>query len=93
MPQIETESSISICLGTGKTLSATGATSYTWSPIDGLDNANIATPIANPTSTSTYIVRGTDEQGCIGTTEVTVEVQNLPEISIGKIKLYVMEKH
>ncbi len=50
-----------VCLGTPVQIGTaplpglTGAT-YSWSPITGLDNPNIAQPIANPTTTTTYFL-------------------------------------
>jgi hypothetical protein len=52
-----------------------GATTYSWSPSIGLNNANIASPIANPSSTTTYTVTGTGgTDGCRNTTTVTINV-------------------
>ena len=49
----------SICPGETINLSASGATTYSWSPSNGLSNATIANPIASPAITTTYIVTGT----------------------------------
>lgn len=66
----------SICSGASVTLSATGASTYIW-------NNGIANGIAfNPTTTATYIVTGTSN-GCIGTDQVTVTVNNLPTVNAG----------
>lgn len=45
-----------ICNGDCVNLQATGGTGYSWSPTTGLSNPNIATPVACPTSTTTYTV-------------------------------------
>jgi len=55
---------ITICAGTGKQINGIvtgGYNSITWDPTDGLSNPNIANPVANPMSTTTYtlIARGT----------------------------------
>lgn len=47
---------VSICSGQSTTLTATGGTTYQWSPTTGLSNPNIANPIASPTTTTTYTV-------------------------------------
>lgn len=60
------------CYISSATLSATGADTYVWSPSTSLNNANIANPIARPFSTQQYIVKGTDELGCVGYDSVTV---------------------
>ena len=44
------------CAGGSVQLSATGGTTFTWSPSTGLSNPNIGNPVANPTSTTTYVV-------------------------------------
>ena len=50
------------CSGTGLQLNGSGGNSYTWSPATGLSNANIANPIATPTSTTNYTL--TVNNGC-----------------------------
>lgn len=63
-----------ICNGNCTQLIATGATSYTWSPSIALSNSTIANPIACPTSTTTYIVTGTDSNNCTSTDTVVITV-------------------
>ena len=55
-------------------LTATGGINYSWSPVEGLSNPNIANPIANPVRTTTYTVTGDDADGCVNTAEVTITV-------------------
>jgi gliding motility-associated-like protein len=43
---------------------ASGAYTYTWTPAAGLDNPNIANPIATPMSTTTYSVLVSTLTGC-----------------------------
>jgi sugar lactone lactonase YvrE len=50
--------------GSSQTFSVSGANTYTWSPAATLSNANIANPIANPTTTTVYSVTGTNSSGC-----------------------------
>ncbi len=52
------------CNGSGVQLNASGGNVYSWGPIDGLDNPNIANPIASPTSTTVYTVTVSDGAGC-----------------------------
>lgn len=65
---------VEICRGQGTQLVASGADRYEWLPAEGLSNAFIANPIANPVSTTTYSVRGYDSIGCEQTASVTVTV-------------------
>jgi len=62
------------CAGTSVVLTASGATTYTWSPGTGLSATTGATVTASPTVTTTYTVTGTDVNGCAGTASVTVTV-------------------
>ena len=48
-----------------------------WSPSEGLNNTSIVNPIANPTETTTYTLRYTNNQGCIVEDTVTVSVTAL----------------
>ena len=67
--------------GSTVTLTAIGATTYSWSPSTGLSTTTGSIVNANPPTTTTYTVTGTDEFGCPGTTTVTVRVGNKPVLS------------
>ncbi len=69
---------LSICIGQSDMLSGTGGVSYLWSPATGLSATNIATPVANPTVTTDYVLVVTDSNGCTDTDTVTVTVNPLP---------------
>ena len=71
-----------ICNGSYVVLTATGATSYSWTPGTGLSAMNTDIVTANPTSTQTYTVTGTAGT-CSGTTTVTVIVNPLPIVNAG----------
>jgi hypothetical protein len=47
---------------------------YKWTPSTGLNNPNIANPIANPSLTTTYTVTATNANGNVATSLVTVVV-------------------
>lgn len=68
----------SICIGITTPLLATGAVSYVWSPATALTNTNIDNPRANPTSTTTYVVTGTDAIGCVNLDSMVLTVNPLP---------------
>jgi len=61
-------------------LLAAGASNYAWSPTTGLSNANVANPVASPTTTTTYTVSGTDGNNCQNTATVTITVNPLPMV-------------
>lgn len=50
---------VTICKGDEIQLQAFGGDSYVWSPATGLNDANVATPIATPEITTVYSVTGT----------------------------------
>ncbi len=50
--------------GTGVTLTANGASTYSWSPAAGLSATTGSSVIATPSATTTYTVVGTDGNGC-----------------------------
>lgn len=54
-------------------LQASGGNSYSWQPTTGLSNASIANPLANPASTTSYIV-SVAVNGCSKTRSDTVVV-------------------
>lgn len=64
-----------ICQGTGKTLLATGAATYVWSPSIGLSCTNCANPVATPDSIRTYTVTGTSAEGCVNSDSIIVSVK------------------
>jgi len=59
---------------------ASGCPSITpvWSPSAGLSNAAILNPVASPTATTTYTVSATGTNGCVGTDQVVVNVNQSP---------------
>ncbi|MCS7074461.1 MAG: hypothetical protein NZ108_08345, partial [Bacteroidia bacterium] len=61
-----------------------GSLSYVWTPTTGLDSAFTATPVANPTITTTYSFFATDSMGCRSDTVlVTVRVDTVPIANAG----------
>jgi gliding motility-associated-like protein len=74
LPVIATPVSSTINEGDSVQLNVTGATIYSWTPTSGLSCTNCPNPIAFPSSTTTYIVTGTDATGCAGSDTVIVFV-------------------
>ncbi|MBP6427682.1 MAG: lamin tail domain-containing protein, partial [Bacteroidia bacterium] len=68
--------SSTICEGSSVNLTATGASTYSWSPATGLDVTSGSTVVASPIATTTYTVTGTTVEGCTATATATVDVTN-----------------
>ena len=69
-------SSTAFCLPSGSavTLTGSGASTYTWSPVTGLSSDTGAQVLCLPSATTTYTVTGTDATGCVKTAQVTITV-------------------
>jgi len=73
-----TSSTNTICAGDVVTLTVSGTSAtYTWSTTD-----NTTTIAVTPTTSTVYIVTGTDANNCKSTTTQTITVNALPTISI-----------
>lgn len=55
-------------------LQATGADAYVWSPGKTLNDSTLASPLASPTLTTTYVVTGSLADGCPATASITIQV-------------------
>ncbi|MBO9612166.1 MAG: gliding motility-associated C-terminal domain-containing protein [Dyadobacter sp.] len=64
-----------VCENSIVKLSAAGGTQYKWSPATGLDNANIATPVATVKETTEYTVEISNNAGCKVTEKVKLAVE------------------
>ncbi|HEY4797721.1 MAG TPA: gliding motility-associated C-terminal domain-containing protein, partial [Bacteroidia bacterium] len=62
--------------GSSVQLSASGGVQYFWAPPYGLNNVGIFDPVANPATTTTYVVTVVDIFGCLNTDTMTVFVIN-----------------
>lgn len=75
LPLIQASRSNDItCIVPNSRLTAVGGNQYQWAPAGTLNNPNVATPIASPTTSTTYIVTGTDLSGCSNQASVLVKV-------------------
>ncbi len=71
-------STATVCNGTTTTITASGASTYAWSPSTGLDVTAGPVVKATPSSTQIYTVTGTDANGCTDNETVTITVNALP---------------
>jgi gliding motility-associated-like protein len=68
-----------ICIGNTATLTASGATTYTWNTL-----AISAFIVQSPTVTTNYTVTGTDSNSCVNTATVSIKVNPLPIVKVNK---------
>ncbi|MBK6966705.1 MAG: choice-of-anchor L domain-containing protein [Bacteroidales bacterium] len=72
-----------ICSGLSTQLNGSGGVLYSWSPATGLNNPNIANPIANPSVTTTYTLTVTNASGaCPSSDQVVVNVNPSPSVTV-----------
>ena len=74
LPNVTISPDTSICPNSIVQLFAYGATTFTWSPVVGLNNPSIFNPIAAPSTTTTYVVIGGNVCGN-DTNSVTVTIK------------------
>lgn len=84
---LTTSPSVTICAGSSATLTASGASSYTWMPSSSTSSIVVVTPSV----TTIYTVTGTNNFGCINTKTVSVTVLPVPTLSISSSTLTVCQ--
>ena len=77
LPTLTISSNNNVCSGYSISLSASGASTYTWSNL-----LNTSSIVVNPTITSAYSVTGTSSLGCIASAVKTIVVNSLPIITV-----------
>lgn len=70
--------STALCSSGSITLTASGGTTFTWSPV----SATTASVVDSPTITTTYTVSSENITGCISTETITINVGTNPSITI-----------
>lgn len=83
-PNINAGPDQTICEDDSVQITASGVTSYSWVPTESLTDPGSPTPIAFPSSTTTYTVSGTDSNSCNQTVsdQLTVHVLPAPTITV-----------
>jgi gliding motility-associated-like protein len=77
-----TVNSATMCAGTSVTLTAVGATTYTWSPATGLSSTSGNTVTATPAATTVYTVTGSVGTCTSNPATSTVTVNPTPTITV-----------
>lgn len=70
-----------LCSGQSSTLTATGASSYTWSPATDLNNTSGNSVVSTPASTITYTVVGANG-ACVNSKTVSLNVSPNPTVNV-----------
>ena len=76
-----------MCSGTSTTLTATGATTYTWSPGTGLSSTTGSVVTANPAATTVYTLTGNNGICSASPLTITVTVITTPTLSVNSATL------
>ncbi|MBP6334135.1 MAG: PKD domain-containing protein [Bacteroidia bacterium] len=79
LPIISAGADQTICAGSSATLTAGGGTTYTWIP----GGSTLPSIVVNPSGSGSYVVVGTDANGCINSDTVWVNINPLPAVSAG----------
>jgi len=79
-PVIVSSTATSTCAGSPITLTATGGTSYTWSPATNLSATTGASVTATPTVATTYTVVGSIASGCVDTSKIAISINPTPTL-------------
>lgn len=74
---------VSVCANGTITLSAIGASTYTWSPGTDLSSTTGSSVNSTPVASITYTVTGTDANGCINSDPITVTVVPTTPVDAG----------
>ncbi|MFM2049073.1 MAG: hypothetical protein RI955_1621, partial [Bacteroidota bacterium] len=77
----------SLCFGASTNLNAQGGLTYQWTPSIGLSNPNIANPIVNITSTTTYTLVANNPANCPTSDNIIVSVTPIPTAFAGVDKI------
>ncbi|PSL50204.1 gliding motility-associated-like protein [Chitinophaga niastensis] len=75
-----------VCYGSSVKMQASGAAIYDWTPVTGLTNNTIASPVSTPIADITYQVTGTNDALCPMSAPLSIKiaVKPVPDVSAGK---------
>lgn len=71
-----------ICAGQSASLTASGASTYSWAPSTALNATTGASVVSSITITTTYTITGTASNGCTATKTSVVTVNALPPLTV-----------
>ncbi|WEK34134.1 MAG: gliding motility-associated C-terminal domain-containing protein [Candidatus Pseudobacter hemicellulosilyticus] len=79
-PVVTTGNDTLVCQDFPVPLRATGAATYSWSPVTGIRDPLSANPIVIPPQTTEYTVTGTTVNGCVAQDKILISTINKPAI-------------
>ncbi len=71
-----------ICRGDSALINVSGANSFLWTPATGLSSTNTSNAYAKPNASTSYLIIGTDINGCIDTADVSINL-DIPPVDAG----------
>jgi gliding motility-associated-like protein len=71
-----------ICRNTSIQIKASGGVTYSWTPNGTLNNSNIYNPVATPATSTTYMVKVTDQHTCSYNDSVAIKLNPAPLFTI-----------
>jgi len=74
LPVADAGPDATISLGNSTLLNGQGGSTYSWSPVTGLNNPNISAPLASPIVTTTFELTVADINGCTDSDSLTITV-------------------
>lgn len=80
LPTIYAGNDTSFCTSSSIQICATGGVNYAWAPSFGVSDTTIACPTFGPTSSTTYVVYGTDANGCSSSDTFNLSLYPAPSI-------------
>jgi len=83
LPNVNAGADITVCPGDSEPLNAIGASTYLWNVNTTLSQLNIPNPVATPIAPTSYIVTGTDINGCQDKDTLLATLFTLPSINAG----------
>lgn len=90
LPPADAGADVTICQGATTGLDASGGIKYSWAPVKGLSNGNIANPTASPDTSTLYIVQVYDQNNCSKADSLLVTVLRKPVANAGPDKKMVV---
>ncbi|MES2284851.1 MAG: PKD domain-containing protein [Bacteroidota bacterium] len=82
LPDLTLSPDSSVCIGDSLQINVSGAFSYSWFPVSGLNTSSGAAVTAGPLVDTKYYVVGTDNNNCSATDSLIITVDSLPIASI-----------